>query len=304
MKKVFLVVALAGLALMAAMAAFSSARTREDTAESRAERARLKREFDERAALARALPPEALAEWRDEVNALGRAYFQALAEVRNRTPRAPAPPTALQAAEGEKKAKLSDKDRALIEDFQKYADGRLALLTGGGYAPLASAVGGGLRLDVVGVEPGASPGGGPGLRVDFALWGVPRLLERERSGDHTVNRVTLAVLFKRLELRFFDAGGKRFGEMASPGEPYQKLADPERFAADFPPGVLFATYWMELLPREAEKVELALDVDVRGAAGTSRPVSLALSLPVQEGWRIPPGATFQAETREAPPAGQ
>jgi hypothetical protein len=165
-------------------------------------------------------------------------------------------------------------------------------------------VGGGLRLDVVGVEPGASPGGGPGLRIEFALWGVPRLVERERSGDRNVSRTTLAVVLKRLELRFFDAGGKRFGEMASPGEPYQKLTDPERFVSDFPPGVLFGTYWMELLPREAEKVELALDADVRGAAGASRPVALTLGLPVQEAWRIPPGATFQAETREAPPSGQ
>jgi hypothetical protein len=304
MKKALLVVALAVLALVAGMAALSSVRTRDDAAESRAERARLKREFDERAALARALPPEAAAEWRDEVNALGRAYFQGVAEVRNRYPRAPAPPTALQAAEAEKKGKLSTKDRELIEDFQKYADGRLALLTGGGYAALASAAGGGLRLDVVAVEPGASPGGGPGLRIDFALWGVPRLVERERSGERIVSRTTLAVSLKRLELRFFDAAAKRFGEMASPGEPYQKLADPERFAPDFPPGVLFGTWWMELLPREAAKIELALDTDVHGAAGASHPVPLALSLPVQEAWRIPPGATFQAETREAPPAGQ
>src|SRR5512140_3466649 len=101
MRKVLLVVALAVLALLAAIAAFSSSRTREDVEESRAERARLKREFDERAAVARALPPEAQTEWRDEVNALGHAYFQALAEVKNRYPRAPAPLQGLEAAEAE-----------------------------------------------------------------------------------------------------------------------------------------------------------------------------------------------------------
>jgi hypothetical protein len=302
MKKVVLVVALAVLALLAAVAAFSSARTRGDAAESRAERARLKREFDERSALGRALPPGAATEWRDEVNALGRAYFQALAEVKNRYPRAPVPPSALEAAQADKK--LAAKDRELLQDFQKYADGRLALLTGGSYAPLGSAVAGGLRLDVLSLEPGASPSGGPGLRVDFALWGVPRLLDRERIGDHTVNRTTLAVALKKLDLRFSDAGGKPLGEMGSGGEPYQKLTDPERFAPDFPPGVLFGTWWMGLLPREAQKVEIAVDAEIHAAAGASRPAPLSLVLPVQEPWRLPPGATFQAETREVPPAGQ
>jgi hypothetical protein len=303
MRKVLLLLVLAGLALVAGLAVLSSARTRDDAAESRAERARLKREYEERAALARALPPEALTDWRDEVNALGRAYFQAVADVKNRYPHAPAAPTALAAAEAEKKPP-SAKEREVLQDFQKYADGRLALLTGGAYAPLGSAVAGGLRLDVLSVEPGASPAGGPGLRIEFALWGVPRLVEKERTGERTVSRTSLGVALKHLELRFFDAGGKRFGEMASPGEPYQKLSDPERFSADFPPGILFGTWWMELLPREAGRIELALDADVRGAAGASRPVALSLALPVQEPWRIPPGATFQAETREAPPAGQ
>ena len=71
-------------------------------------------------------------------------------------------------------------------------DGRVALVRSGRYAPVVSAVAEGLRLDILAVESGPNPdGGGPGLRVDFALWGVPRfdLLQAEihlyKSGaDH------------------------------------------------------------------------------------------------------------------------
>jgi hypothetical protein len=304
MKKLLFVAVPLGLLLVAALAAVSSVRTRDDAADARAERARLKREFDERAALLRALPADRPGEWRDEVNALSRVYLEALAEVRNRYPRAPALPSALATAEAERKGKLTGKDRDAILDFQRYAESRMALLQGGTYAPLGSAVGAGLRLDLVAVEPGASPAGGPGLRIDFALWGVPRLLEKERTGEQTVSRTVLAVALRKLEIRFLDEGGKLYGDMNGPGEPYQKLVDPERFLPDFPPGVLFGTWWVELLPRQAERIELALDLDVRGAAGAARPATFTVALPVREAWRIPPGASFQAEVREAAPAAE
>jgi hypothetical protein len=89
--------------------------------------------------------------------------------------------------------------------------------------------------------------------------------------------------------------------MSGAGEPYQKLVDPERFVDDFPPGVLFGTWWVELLPREAARTELALETDVRGATGAVRPALFQLALPVAESWKLPPGAAFQAEVREAAP---
>jgi hypothetical protein len=304
MRKVLVVLLPAGLLLLVGVMVASALRGRDEAAAAQAERARLKREFDERAALLRALPPESAQDWRDEAGALLRGYFQGVAEVQNRFPRVPPPPDALAAAEAERKAPLPEKDRATLQDFQKYADSRLALLRGG-YQPVGAAVSGGLRLDVLAVEPGPSPAGGPGLRIDFALWGVPRLLDRERTGAHTVSRTVLPVALKGLEFHFVDAAGKAYGEMNGPGEPYQKLTDPERFAPDFPPGILFGTWWVELFPREAAVVELRLDVEQRGPSGASRPLALGLRLPVQEPWRIPPGATYQAEVREvAPPTGK
>jgi hypothetical protein len=237
------------------------------------------------------------------VVALSRWYFDELQAIRNRHPDEPARPTGVEAAEAEKKGKLDGAQREQLVDFQRYAEARLATLRDGAYAPVASALAEGLRLDLLAVEPGAAPdGGGPGLRVDFALWGVPRYVERERAKDRIVARSVLPVSFKRIAFRFHDPAGKLWGEMTGSGEPYQKLADPERFVDDFPPGVLFGTWWVELFPREAAKVELELQADARSPSGAVRPATFQLALPVPEAWKLPPGAVFQAEVREAAPA--
>jgi hypothetical protein len=158
----------------------------------------------------------------------------------------------------------------------------------------------GLRLDLLSIESGAPPeGGAPGLRIDFALWGAPRYLERERNGERTTVRNVVPVSFKRIAFHFVDAAGKPYGEMSGGGEPYQKLADPERFVDDFPSGVLFGTWYVELFPREAQKVQLEIETDVRSASGAGHPASFRAELPVPDGWKLPPGAAFQAEVREA-----
>lgn len=305
MKKLLVVALPVGLAVLAAILFFSYTRSSGDTSEARLARARLKRDFDERAGAVRAIPPEKLPEWQAEVAALSRWYFEELASIRNRFPGETRRPTGVQAAEEEKKGKLKKEERDAIADFQAYADGRLALLRDARYAPVASALAEGLRLDLVAVEPGPAPaGGGPGLRVDFALWGAPRYLERERAGEKTVTRTVVPVAFKRLAFQFLDAQGKPYGAMEGGGEPYQKLNDPERFSDDFPSGVLFGTWWVELFPREAATATLEVSADLRAPSGAARPASFAFKLPVPEAWKLPPGATYQAETREMAPPGR
>jgi len=302
MRKLLFVALPVGAAVVLVALLLSSSRGAADASAARLERARLKRDYSDRAGLSRAVPPDRLPEWRDEVQALSRWYFDELQAIRNRHPGEPARPNAVEAARAEKKAP-SEKDLAQLQDFQSYADGRLALLREGRYAPAASLLAEGLRLDLVEIAPGAAPdGGAPSLRIDFALWGAPRWLERDRGGERTVTRTVVPVAFKRIQLRFLDAGGKLYGEMSGAGEPYQKLVDPERFQDDFPPGMLFGTWWVELFPREAAEVELEVTADLRGASGTVRPATFTAKLPVPEAWKLPPGAVFQAETREQAPA--
>jgi hypothetical protein len=298
MRKLFLVALPIGIAVAIATSLLSSGRERAAAADAKLERARLKRDFSERAGMTRGLAADRLPEWRDEVQALSRWYFDELGAIRNRHPGEPPRPTAVEVAREDKKAP-SEKELAQLKDFQAYADGRLAILREQRYAPVASALADGLRLDLIEVAPGPSPeGGAPALKLEAALWGAPRVVERDRSGEKIVTRTVVPVAFKRIAFRFLDAGGKPYGEMSGGGEPYQKLVDPERFQDDFPPGMLFGTWWVELFPREAATVELELAADLRGSAGTARPVVFTYKLPVPEAWKLPPGAVYQAETRE------
>ncbi len=301
MKKLLMVALPAGLVVLAAVLLVNTMRSRQDAADARVERARLKRDFTERAQASKAVSPEKPAEWQAEVVALSRWYFSELQAIRNRHPAEPTRPTGVVAAEAEQQGKLKKEQREQLQDFQRYADSRLALLRDGSYTARASTAAEGLRLDLLSVEPGKGPEGSPALRIDFALWGAPRYVERERTGDRTVTRNVVPVTFKRIAFAFLDPAGKLYGEMSGAGEPYQKLTDPERFSDDFPSGVLFGTWWVELFPREAAQAKLELAVDVRAPSGAARPATFALTLPVPEAWKLPPGATFQAEVREAAP---
>jgi hypothetical protein len=298
MRKLLFVALPFGLAVLVAATLVNTMRARGDAAEARLERARLKRDFTERAQAAKAVAPDRPAEWQAEVAALSRWYFDELQGIRNRHPGEPPRPTGVQAADEERKGKKVEKaQREQLEDFQRYAESRLALLREGRYTVVASAAAEGLRLDLVAVEAGKSPEGAPGLRVDFALWGAPRYVERERANDRTLTRSVVPVAFKRIAFGFLDPSGKLFGEMNGAGEPYQKLADPERFVDDFPPGVLFGTWWVEPFPREAASVKFDLDADVRAPSGAVRPATFTVTMPVPEAWKLPPGTAFQGEVQ-------
>jgi hypothetical protein len=110
----------------------------------------------------------------------------------------------------------------------------------------------------------------------------------------------MAAVFKQLAFSFLDAEGKPYGEMVGSGEPYLKLADPERFADDFPPGILFGTWWVEPFPREAARVAVAVELQLPGVTAAALQASFAFDAPVAEDWKLPPGEAFRGETREDP----
>jgi hypothetical protein len=278
----------------AAAALFTTWRARSDAAEARLERALLKREFLERGSLSRQVAPDRPKEWRDEARALLRWYFDELAASRNRHP------GAARAAEAARPAKGKE-DEARAE-WQRYAQERLAMLRDGKYEPLWSLADRGLRLDVLALAPDKNPeGGGRALRIDFALWGAPRRLEKETvpGTTRTVTKAVVPVAFRQLGFQFLDDKGKPYGEMTGPGEPYMKLNDPERFSEDFPPGILFGTWYVDAFPREAAKVIFTLGAEARGQSGADVSASYKLELPVADAWKIGQGEAYQAETREA-----
>ncbi|MGB8931468.1 MAG: hypothetical protein WCC48_09515 [Anaeromyxobacteraceae bacterium] len=302
MKKILFVALPAGLAILAAVLLFSAFRERGDASAAQLERAQLKREFVERAAVGRALPPERIDEWRDEAAALFRWYLQESSAIRNRHPNVPPAPNGIVAATAERKGKLSDKERAGYAEWQKLAENRFGLVKEARYAPLFTSTAEGMRLDILAIETGSHPAGGDkALHIDFALWGAPRRVEKQTDGDVTTTKVLLPVVFKQIAFRMLDETGKLYGEMNGPGEPYQKLADPERWVEDFPPAVVFGTWWVDLLPREAATMEMDLQISLHAANGNERTGIFKFTLPVREEWRVAVGAAYEAQTREGAP---
>ena len=265
----------------------------------RAERARIKREFVERAVVARGLAADRQREAAEEGRTLLRWYFDELQAAGNRHPGARHDQTLAAALAARPKA--SAEERRTFEEFWRYADERLQALRAGRSDPLFLAGAAGLRLDVLSIQAGQAPGGQPGVRIDFALWGVPRRTEREAPGaGRGGERAGIAATFPLLSLRFLDAEGKPYGEMSGSGEPFLKLSDPERFAEDFPPGMLFGSWWVEPFPREAARVAVTLQASVAGNGAAALAPTFAFEAPVAEAWKLAPGQKFEGLTREDP----
>lgn len=293
------VLATAAVALGVGALLFISLRSRGEGTEARLARAQLKREFLERGASSRQLPADRARDWRDDARALLKWYFDELAALHARHPgatgRSPEP-----APKGKGKAKDGDAAQA---EWQRYAEERFALMRDGKYEPILSGGENGLRLDILAMEPAQNPASGErGIRIEFALWGVPRRVEKETPAgtSRTVTHIVVPVSFRELALHFTSAQGKPYGEMIGPGEPYQKLADPERFIEDFPPGILFGTWTVDLFPREAAKAELTLPIEARGV-GAAVVANFRFDLPLREEWKLPVGEAFKAQVREAAP---
>jgi hypothetical protein len=262
----------------------------------RVERETLRREAVERSVVARGLAGPAGVE---EARAVVRWWLDGVTALRNKHPgEFPAAP----ASKDAKKKDEAKKEGGAEESFRAYAAERLERLRGG-YSPALSAVDQGLRLDLLSVAAAENPDTHErGLRLDFALWGAPRRLEREGgAGDRSALRVVVPVTFRQLSFRFLDAAGKTYGEMSGSGEPWMALKDPERFSPELPPGIVLGTWWVERFPREAARVEIAVAAQVQGMSSATLAPTFRWEVPVDEAWRLAPGETFRAETRVAPP---
>jgi hypothetical protein len=259
----------------------------------RLEREALRREAVERAAVARGVGgPQGV----EEARAVVRWWQDSMASLRNRYPKQAAVPEQAGAA-----GKDKDKDAA-AEAWRRYTQDRLEALRTG-YAPALSAVDQGLRLDVLAVRSGEHPETHErAIRIDFALWGAPRRIERESGpSERPAARVSVPIAFRQLAFRFVDAAGKTYGEMSGSGEPYLLLKDPERFSGELQPGIALGTWWVDPFPRESARVEVSVGLQVQGMTSAALSPAFRWELPVAEEWKLHPGEAFRAETREAPP---
>ena len=275
----------------------------------RLQREALRLEMVERSVVARgAAGPAGL----EEARAVLRWWDDASASLRRRFPgparaSAPARPAASRAdPKGGRRAAQGTEGQGMADPgaWFAYADERAEALRAG-YAPVLSGTDQGLRIDLLAVRAGEHPDTHErALRIDFAVWGAPRRIDREPGpggGEaRATQRVVVPLSFRQLGFRFMDAAGKTYGEMTGSGEPYLVLKDPERFSAQLPPGIAFGTWWVDPFPREAARVELAVALQVQGTGAASLTPAFRWELPVPDEWKLRPGEAFRAETREAP----
>jgi hypothetical protein len=286
--RVLVPIVLAGVVVVVGIAQLSA---RAKAEAFRLEREALRREMVERSAVARGLSgPQGV----EEARAVVRWWLESVAALKNRFPKQSAAP---------ERPRPTGKEKDAEEAWRRYADERLDTLRAG-YAPAFSAVDQGLRMDVLGIRGGEHPETHErALRVDFALWGAPRRLDREQAiaGDRQTFRISVPVSFRQLAFRFLDASGKTYGEMTGSGEPYLVVKDPERFSTELPPGIVLGTWWVEPFPREATRVEMSVAVQAQGMTAALLAPAFRWELAVPEEWKLRTGETFRAEAREAPP---
>jgi hypothetical protein len=256
------------------------------------EREALRREMLERSAVARGLGG---GPGQEEAREVVRWWMDAMAGLRKGHPRASTTP---------EHPAARDAGRDDAAEFERYAEGRAGVLQAG-YAPALSAAEQGLRLDILAIRPADHPQSkARALRIDFALWGAPRRVEREsgaEAGARPQRRVVVPVTFRQLGFRFVDAAGKGYGEMSGTGEPYLILRDPDRFNDALPPGIVFGTWWIDAFPREAARVEMTVSLQAQGTSAATLTPTFRWELPVSDEWKLRPGEAYRAETREVAP---
>lgn len=304
MNPVIRILLLAVVVVVAGIFMVSNYSGKMDAYEFQSEVQRLKQEFIERGSFARHLGEGRSKDWRDESRALIRWYFDELNGAYNRHPDQRKRVTGLEALKRDKeKGKIKDADWSSYEEWYKLTEQAFTTLKDGKYDFVFGGSAEGLRLDVMSVTGATNPTTKEkALKVDFAVWGAPRRIEKEQvsGSSKIVTRIIVPITFKQIGFRFIDDKGSIAAEMSGGAEPYQKIQDPERWVEDFPPGILFGTWYFDVFPHEAVKAEVNLEIDGRGQAGSDIPANFKWELPLKDDWKLREGEVFKAETMEMP----
>ena len=290
MNPVLRTLVLVGVALIAGFFLISSYASRIDSHEFQLEQARLKQGFITRTSIPRHLPEARQKDWKDEVRSVSRWYFEELAAIYNRHPAQKSRPIGLDALKKEKEeGKIKEADWPTYEEWFKLAEVRYNELRDNKYDVIMSGSDQGLHFDVLSIKADSNPSSKKkGLKIDFAIWGVPQITEKDTVPGSTkvVTRTRVPVEFKQLAFKCIDEKGQIYAEMSGSAVPYQKVADPDRWIEDFPPSILYGTWYVDLFPFQTAKVEMTLALEGRGNAGADLPANFKWEFPVQADERL------------------
>jgi hypothetical protein len=257
---------------------------------------RVQREWDQRAPAARELPSNE--DYGDEMRGLLRWYFSQLTDHDNRFPderdhehgwkdiQHKKQVQAIKPVEFDALSANHDEVLAVYKDLQH------------GYSPIYSGASSGQHFDFLRIEKQMHDNK-PMLRIDFAWWGPQRRedVNRSQEGGQVVRRTVVNATVESLTFSLFDDKGKLYGEVTG-GEPQEKIPDPDRYVDLFPPNVVLGTWWIDLFPHEAQKMDVKLTASTRTVQGHDLVGSYTWSLPVKDDWKIGEGAKWEGATEE------
>jgi hypothetical protein len=167
-----------------------------------------------------------------------------------------------------------------------------------GYEALYSGSSAGQHFDLLKIEKQMHDNK-PMLRIDFAWWGPQRREEVNHNQESgvVVRRTSVNATVDSLSFSLYDDKGKLYGEVTG-GEPNEKIPDPDRYVDLFPPNVVLGTWWIDLFPHEAQKMDVKLTASTRTVQGHDLVANFSWSMPVKDEWKLGEGAKWEGATEE------
>jgi hypothetical protein len=256
---------------------------------------RIQRDFDERAPAAREIV--ATDEYTDEMRGLFRWYFGAIRDHDNKFP---------DQKDHERGWKDIEHKHAValikgpeFEQFQanhNTVEEVFKTLQSGRYDPVLTGSSLGQHFDLLKAERDQQDGK-PAIRFDFAWWGPQRKVQADKSDTGTLRRTEVSAAISSISFELFDDKGKKYGHMDL-GEPNTKVPDPDRYADLFPSNVVLGTFWLELVPHEAQKAELSIAASTRSVQGHELNAKFEWDLPLKDDWKLAEGQKWENATEE------
>jgi len=197
-------------------------------------------------------------------------------------------------AETDHKKPPSEEQKRLRDEYLSVTKGAFEQLTSGAYKPVLTASNNGVRLDITSLKR-VQTGDGEALRAEFIAWGFP---PEVAWGD--INMAVWVAKETKVGKKVEKVDEIKYKFDASSARPTIVINNPERWLKPFPPGATLGYYYLQLMPRDSEKLDLSFHYRMTMDGGRIANVDVAFDkLPVTEPLMLPPGAKFEATAKES-----